>query len=346
MEFRQIQYFLAVAEHLHFRHAAELVHVAQPALSQQIHKLEQEIGQKLFDRTYHKVSLTPAGKAFYEKTHSMLDDANLAIDHARRAGRGEVGKISIGYVSSAAIHALPEVVTRFRHLVPDAEIELCELSAEEQFNCLNRGKLDIGFFHAQLSSHIYGKSLIAKERLIVALPQSSTYASRHSVDLKDLASEPVFVPPKHSAQGYYDHVIMAYQLAGAEPACEFQVKQLQSALFLVAGGLGIALLPESFRSIQVKGLVYRELAKAPPEVKLIATWRRENQSPLLARFVAELRECRRKMNRAADVIIAQPQVEAKPNAIVASLPSDPFLPRTDLCLEYNHRPVFNAPAVP
>lgn len=289
MELRQIRYFLAVAEELHFRRAAELVHVAQPALSQQIHKLEHEIGASLFERSHHKVLLTPAGKAFYEKARSLLNDAAQAILDARRAGCGQAGSINIGFVSTAAISILPAALKRLRQSTPAADVELRELATEEQIDSLYRGKLDIGFFHAKLTDETFDKLVIEKERLILALPASSPHARGRVVDLKKLAGETAILPAKHTTSGYYEHVRLAYQLAGVVPRRECHTRLLQTGILLVGAGLGVSLVPESFRSIRVKGAVYRTLSVEPPPLELTAAWRRDNNSPLLSRFVTELR---------------------------------------------------------
>jgi DNA-binding transcriptional LysR family regulator len=289
MELRHLRYFVAVAEQLHFRHAAELVRVAQPALSQQIRQLEEEIGVTLFTRSHHKVQLTPAGKAFYEKVQAILSQTNQAVAEARKVEHGEAGTIRIGFVSTAAISVLPKVMKSLQAQVPSAEIELRELAPGEQIDNLYREQLDLGFVHAKLAEDILETLIVQRERLILALPQALALEGSARVDLRDIVSLTAIMPARHTSSGLYEQVRTAYQMAGVVPERVHYTRLLQTALLLVGAGIGVSIIPESFRSIHVKGVVYRRLQVEPPLCDLIAAWRRDNESPLLKRFVQELR---------------------------------------------------------
>jgi DNA-binding transcriptional LysR family regulator len=288
MELRHLRYFVAVAEQLHFRHAAEIVHVAQPALSQQIRQLEEEIGVTLFERSHHKVRLTPAGMAFYENAQRVLRQADQAVVKARKVEAGDAGTIRIGFVSTAAIRVLPVAMKRLQSQVPKAEIVLNELAAGEQIDGLYREQLDIGFVHARLSQDVLRTMVVARERLIAAVSASCKLARCRRVDLKDLASYTAIMPAGHSASGFYEQVRMAYQLAGVRPERVHNTRLLQTGLLLVAAGVGVSLVPESFQSIHVKGVEYKRLKVQPPLVELVAAWRQDNSSPLLKRFIENL----------------------------------------------------------
>jgi len=290
MELRHLRYFVAVAEQLHFRHAAEIVHVAQPALSQQIRQLEEEIGVTLFERSRHKVRLTPAGKAFYENAQRILKQADQAVAGARKVEFGDAGTIRIGFVSTAAIRVLPDAVKKLQRQVPSAEVELNELAAGDQIDWLYREQLDIGFVHAKLSEDVLKTMIVARDRLIVAVPGSCKLAGCKRVDLKDLASWTAIMPAGHSISGFYEQVRMAYQVAGVRPKRVHYTRLLQTGLLLVAAGVGVSLIPESFQSIHVKGVVYKKLQVEPPLSELVAAWRRDNTSPLLNRFIKILPE--------------------------------------------------------
>jgi DNA-binding transcriptional LysR family regulator len=292
MELRHLRYFAAVAEQLHFRHAAEIVHVAQPALSQQIKKLEEEIGVKLFERSRRKVRLTPAGKAFYENAQRILGQADQAVAKARKVESGHAGTIRIGFVSTAAIRVLPLAMKKLEKQAPSAEVELNELAAGEQIDGLYREQLDIGFVHAQLSQDVLKTKVVARDRLIVAVPASCKLAGCRRVDLKDLASWPAIMPASHSSSGFYEQVRMAYQRAGVRPERVHNTRLLQTGLLLVAAGVGVSLVPESFQSIDVKGVRYKKLLVEPPLCEMVAVWRRDNNSPLLGRFIENLPDLR------------------------------------------------------
>jgi DNA-binding transcriptional LysR family regulator len=289
MELRHLRYFIAVAEQLHFRHAAELLHVAQPALSHQIRQLEEEIGVTLFERSRHQVRLTPAGKAFYETAQNVLKKANEAVAEARKAEHGDAGTIRIGFVSTATITILPDAIKQLQIEVPSGEIEMMELAPGEQIDGLYREHLDIGFLHAKLTEHVIETMVIARERLIVAVHESCEAARKRRIDLKELASWTAIMPVQHHSSGFYEYVQMAYQMAGVMPERMHHTRLLMTGLLLVGAGLGVSIVPESFKSIHVKGVAYRELLREPPMCELVAAWRRDNPSPLLRRFLVELR---------------------------------------------------------
>ncbi|HEX3743841.1 MAG TPA: LysR substrate-binding domain-containing protein [Bryobacteraceae bacterium] len=289
MELRHLRYFVAVAETLHFRRAAEVLHIAQPALSQQIRQLEEEIGAALFERSHHKVSLTQAGKAFCAKAQGILKDAKEAVNEARAVAMGNAGTIVIGFVSSAAIRILPDVLGNFREQMPRVEVELRELSPSEQIDCLHRSTIDLGFLHATLTDPAFESLVLAQERLIIALPKDSKYAKRSTVDLKDLRGEPAIMPARHSTPGYFERAQAAYEAAGIHAERVHHTRLIQTGLLLVGAGLGVSLVPESFRTMRVNGVAYRRLTMDPPPIELLGAWRRDNPSPLLARMVVHLR---------------------------------------------------------
>jgi DNA-binding transcriptional LysR family regulator len=289
VELRHLRYFVAVAELLHFRHAAERVHVAQPALSLQIRQLEKEIGVTLFVRSHHKVQLTPAGKAFYEKAQAILRQTGQAVAEARKVEQGEAGTIRVGFVSTAAISVLPGVMKALQAQVPAADIELRELAPGEQIDSLYREQLDIGFVHAKLTRDILETLTVQREKLILALPQALALEGNSRVDLREIASLTAIMPARHTSSGLYEQVMTAYQMAGVVPERVHYTRLLQTSLLLVGAGIGVSVIPESFRAIHVGGVVYRGLQVEPPLCELTAAWRRDNKSPLLKRFVQELR---------------------------------------------------------
>jgi DNA-binding transcriptional LysR family regulator len=289
VELRHLRYFVAVAEILHFRRAAEVLHIAQPALSQQIRQLEEEIGVLLFQRSHHKVVLTEAGQAFYLKAQAVLKDASLAVWHARDVEHGSAGTVIIGFVSTAAIAVLPKVLAHFRTQMPKAEVDLQEQAPNEQIDNLYRSAIDLGFFHSKLDEAAFESIVASRDRLIVALPEKHRIARRKTINLKDLAEETNIIPARHSTSGYFERVREAYQAAGIQPERVHHTRLLQTGLLLVSAGLGISLVPECFRRIRVAGVVYRRLTNELVPIELRATWRRDNKAPLLLRTVAHLK---------------------------------------------------------
>jgi len=291
MEPRQLRYFLAAAQELHFTRAAQQLHVAQPALSQQIRLLEEEVGTKLFDRSNRRVYLTPAGEAFRVRAKLSVEQAVRAASDALSVGRGESGSVSIGFVSSTVYSALPSLVRWFRANVPKANVELKELEPWEQWEPIEQGTLDIGLMHASLDSPTLETVVISREKLVLALPEHHVVAAKQRVPLKLLEGETFIVPPRHRLSGYYDVVLAACRHSGFAPANILTTRFLQTSLGLVAGGLGVALVPSSFRqNVRVRGVIYRSVMPPVPEAELIAAWRRGESSPLLQRVQATLRD--------------------------------------------------------
>lgn len=289
MELRQLRYFLAVAEDLHFTHAAERLHVAQPALSQQISQLEREVGVKLLERTSRSVVLTSAGEVFRKRASIAIEQLERAATDAGTIGRGEAGIISLGFISAAVVNILPVMLRWFRREIPAALIDLRELEPSDQIEAILQRHLDIGLLHANIEVPELATMVVAREKLVIALPENHPAACKEQVELKCVAKETIFLPRRHAFPGYYELVIHACQKEGFEPACLQPTNLLQTAVALVAGELGVALVPESFRqSLPVRGVIYKSIAEPAPIAEMIAVWREDNESPLLTAFRAGL----------------------------------------------------------
>ncbi|MDR0842213.1 MAG: LysR family substrate-binding domain-containing protein, partial [Acidobacteriota bacterium] len=231
---------------------------------------------------------TPAGKAFYERAQRILDEAGQAVTVARDVERGTSGTIRVGFVSTAAIRVLPDAMKSLRRQAPAVEFELNELAAGEQIDGLYREQLDIAFVHAKLSQDVLRTRVVARDRLVAAVPDSCKLADGRQVDMKALVQWPAIMPAAHSTSGFFEQVRMAYQMAGVRPERVHYTRLLQTGLLLVAAGVGVSLVPESFQAIHVKGVAYRKLQVAPPLSELVAAWRKDNASPLLEHFIAAL----------------------------------------------------------
>lgn len=288
MELRQLRYFLAVAEELHFTRAAEKLRVAQPGLSLQIKQLEDELGVPLFERLKHRVNLTPAGRVFAVRARAALEQTSKAAEEAALVGRGEAGRLCLGFVSSAVVSVLPEILRRYREAVPNVAVELLELDPAEQLDGLRNGKIDLGVMHAAVGTPELGAALLAREELLVALPEDHAAARDEVVKLASLSGETFLVPKRHEYRGLHELVVESCQQAGFLPKKMQATRLLQTALCLVGGGMGVVLAPASFREkVRIQGLVYRALSK-PVMVDLAAVWMVKNDSALLARFLESL----------------------------------------------------------
>lgn len=289
MELRHLRYFLAVAEERHFGKAAERLHMAQPPLSQQIRQLEAEVGASLLERTTRKVELTPAGELFMERARSILAAADAAASDAQRAARGELGRLSIGFTGTATYELMPTVARLVRDKMPEIALELHgEMFTPAQVAGLLDRSLDVGFLRPPVRAPDLNVRVVRREPLTVALPEGHRLARRRVVALGALADDAFIAYPTHFRSVMHDAVEEACRNAGFRPRVALEVNETVTMVSFVAAGLGVALLPSSARHLQITGAVYRPL-EDETEVALAMAWRAGERSPVLARFLRDVR---------------------------------------------------------
>jgi len=261
MELRHLRYFIAVAEELNFTRAAEKLHIAQPPLSQQIQHLEAELGFQLFRRTKRTVHLTAAGQVFFEEAGKILQQVDRAIQLGRQTSRGELGQLTIGFVSSSAHNVVPAILQAFRTRCPAVKLELHELTTNEQLQRLRFGQIDIGFVRPPVEEDGINSEIVFREPLIVALPETHHLADRAKVELRQLSTEPFILFPRSQAPGLYDLIVSLCQQAGFSPIAAQEAIQMQTIVSLVAAEMGVAIVPASMQNFQRSGVVYKALPK-------------------------------------------------------------------------------------
>ncbi len=252
IELRHLRYFIAVAEELHFGRAAARLNISQPPLSQQIQMLEQHIGARLFNRTNRSVSLTAAGKQFLADSRQILllvDDAAL---RATRLHHGETGELRIGFTSSAPfIKSVSDTLSSFRQRYPDVHIQTRETNTREQIAPLNDGELDLGLMRNTQLPDTLNAQVILHEPLLAMVHRDHPLAQQAAVSLAELAQEPfVFFDP-HVGTGLYDDILGLMRRYGLTPVITQEVGEAMTIIGLVAAGLGVSILPASFRRVQL-----------------------------------------------------------------------------------------------
>lgn len=292
MELRHLNYFVAVAEELHFGHAATRLGMAQPPLSQQIRKLEEELGVLLFERsTRRQVKLTDAGTAFLREARAALVQADQAILAARRAARGQEGSLTIGLVGSVTFDIFPVILKTFRSRFPDVVLSIRELTSAAQYEALRQERIKVGFVRPQQDATGIRVEPLLTEPLIAAIPEGHRFAERAEIDLNELAREPFILAAPNTGCGIIrDLIYSACQKAGFAPQIAMEASQLQTIIGLVAGDLGVALVPASVTTFQRRGVVYRRLRKPEPLLEVALAAREDERSPLVESFVAVARE--------------------------------------------------------
>ena len=290
MELRHLRYFVAVAEELHFGRAAERLFMAQPPLSQQIRQLETEIGVVLFTRTNRRVQLTSAGAVFLTETRAILAQVKTAVRKAQRADRGEAGWLGVGFVASSTYDVLPDILRTFREHYPDIELELLEMLGNEQDEALRAKRIHIGFSRLPSPGEGIIHEAVMEEDLIVAVPSSHALAHRSVLNLTDLAGEPFILFPHRPLSSYAEHILRICQDAGFSPRIVQETGEMQTAVSLVAAGIGVAIVPESVRNLMRAGVVYRTFAAPTPRIELTMLYRKDDPSPVLPHFLQTVRD--------------------------------------------------------
>ena len=292
LSLRQLEQFLAVTETMSFRRAAERLHMAQPPLTAAIRQMEDALGVRLLERTNRIVGLTEAGRVLREEARRTLAQAARAETLARRAGQGISGSLRISFVASAVRHLLPELVADFRRTHPDVLLELTEMPSARQMEALLDDRIDVGIVvlplpaeaEKQIAVHV-----VAKKHYVAALPAHHALAmATRPLQLAALAHEPWILFPAHEGPGLHALILAACTEAGFTPQVAQRAVQMETILGLVAAELGVALVPDLFRTSGWERVVFRALRGpgAPIDYYLALAWRKGDASAALAAFLS------------------------------------------------------------
>lgn len=273
MELRHFRYFVAVAEELHFGRAARRLKIAQPPLSRQIQDLEIEIDAPLFARNRRSVTLTPAGTAFLVRAREVLSAVDRAVVDAKRANRGELGAISIGYVSSVAYSGLGPMLRAFRKRCPSVFVRVRQLPPTEQLRALRAGEIDVGLLRVPFDDTGVSTAVIRRETLVAALPSGHPLTARARIAMSDLAREPFVLFPRTASPPFYDYVVSLCQAAGFSPQIAYEAPHVD-LLSLVSAGFGVSLVPSSTKASGREGIELRPIVGGP-RADLVVAWRHE-----------------------------------------------------------------------
>lgn len=279
---RHLRYFVAVAEELHFGRAAERIGVAQPALSQQVRRLEGLVGTELLARSTRSVALTPAGEALLPHARQAIAEADRAVAAAGRAARGEIGHITVGFIETAAVSLVPAAVRSFRGRHPGVDLTLRELPVDAQLAGLRTGSLDLAIVRGPLAANDLEVEPVADYRLLAAVPATHRFAGAGAIAVRELAEEPLVVLSREAVPGLYDQVIALLTTPRHSARIAQEVNSIPALLGLVAAGLGIAVMPDAVRSLSREGVRFVALEGGENSVLLAA--RRPEASPLVTAF--------------------------------------------------------------
>ncbi|MGW0816933.1 LysR substrate-binding domain-containing protein [Streptomyces viridiviolaceus] len=286
MEIRQLRYFATVAEELHFGRAAARLHMSQPPLSQQIQRLERQLGFALFDRNRRSVTLTRAGQLLLEEAQRAIAHVDRTEDVAELIRSGTAGTVRIGFVGSALYGVLPHALRSLRANLPHVHFTAREMESNDQIQALEDDLIDLGLTRPPLPLGNLAVQDISHEKLVVALPHDHALHRRgESVALQDLAAEPfVLFPPEHGS-GFWYTVARACGDAGFSPTVTYQAEHIHTMIGMVAAGLGISLVPVSASRLQLPGVRYMPLSGPPVHLKLSCIWDQARSIPALDQII-------------------------------------------------------------
>ena len=293
MEFRQLKYFIAVAEELNIGRAATRLHISQPPLTRQIQQLEEEFGAQLFLRTARGVELTQAGETFLRDARNIRDLMEQAGERAREAGQGKQGRMDIGIFGSGILDVIPKVLHAFRASHPNVRIALHTMSKKEQIEALRQHRISVGFNRMLAPLPDISSELVMIESIMVAVSERHPLAAKPAILLKELANQPLILFPSGARPSFIDKIWALCAAEGFEPQVAQEVGDAPTSVALVAAGFGLSLVPEAATSLSVPGVVYRRLANAPDAViDLSCIYRTDDASPILQAFLQTIRDFR------------------------------------------------------
>lgn len=290
LDFRQLKYAIAVADQLSFTRAAIHLHIDQGRLSKQIQHLEKKLGFELFNRSQRSpLALTDAGRAFLKEARLLLVQTQQAIESAQQINRGEKGYLTIGINTSIANSKLPNILQSFYAQYPDVTLVLQELASYDQIEKLKQQQLDVGFFHLHNLSALDNDEdtvlitqTVLKEPLVLVLPEKHRFAKQSgSISLAVLSNEKFILPPANLLYGLRDLIDHLCREAGFKPNVRQEAAWISTVLSLVAGGVGLSILPANVKNLQRNGVVYRAIKGKSPELEIGAVWHQSNRSMIL-----------------------------------------------------------------
>lgn len=290
MDLRTLRYFVAVAEELHFGRAAQRLHMAQPPLSQQIRKLELELGVQLFTRNKRSVALTQPGEFLLESARLILLQTQTAVAGVRAAGKGLVGNLAIGLINAVTFQGeIFAVLREFRERHPGVATSLKVMTSVEQIAALQQGQIHLGFLRAPVHERTITAETIMTEELLVALPPQHPLAQREGpVHIRELSQEPFVMLPRSAGFGLSEQTLRICKRGGFIPHISQEASELQTLCGLVAAGFGISLVPSSALIVPIHGTVYKALEPSET-LDTVAAYSAIGRPPALEAFLGILR---------------------------------------------------------
>lgn len=298
MELRHLRYYCALAEHQGFSKSARALHVSQSAISEQISDLEREVGVPLLVRGQQKTTLTVCGEIFLEEAKKVLVTADRAVEAARRAARGEIGTLTVGFFNGGTGSDVPKIIKSFRRLHPEVRVSVVDTIPGLQIPALIDGSMDVAFsrpleppFDQRLSSE-----LLFLDRLVAVFPKGHPLARsivEGGVDLRSLARERFVLVARESSPSLFAKILALCSEAGFSPQIVSTGVAWASVTLLVEAGEGIAILPSNLQHGASRNLIFSPLANRDAAIGLVMAWSAQREGPVLKTFLNLVRNYRK-----------------------------------------------------
>ncbi|WP_293370130.1 LysR family transcriptional regulator [Nevskia sp.] len=288
MDFRRLSCFVAVVEQKSFRAAALKLHISQPPLTRHVQMLEESLGVQLLVRSAAGVEPTAAGQLFFEEARNLLALASQAGERVRLAGQGRIGRLDVGVFGSAILGAIPKIVREFRERLPNVEVVLHSLDRAAQLKALRERRIDVGFnrFFADEPDLVW--QVIQTEPMSVVVPESHSLAKRASLSLAELSREPLVLYPRAPRPGFIDYLMRLFHDRGLTPQRVQEVDDVLTATALVASNMGLSLVTESGRNLNIPGIVHVPLTVADRATVELCIIHRRNEEAAIPRAFVEV----------------------------------------------------------
>lgn len=284
IEVRHLRYFIAVAEELHFGRAAARLHIAQPPLSQQIRRLEEMLGHALFLRTSREVQLTAAGEELLERARHTLRKMDADVSAVRKIGRGEAGALTVGFIGSGMLTALPKMLGRYRRQYPQVDLQLREFYTEGLIDSLLNGTVDVGFLRDGGNVEGLRVEVLLAEPFVVVLPRKHPLAEQKTVAVKSLQHESFVLFARSYGSVAWKKTMDICEAYGFTPRVVQEAPQWLTIMTLVGAGLGVTIAPACVKKLVVPDTVCRTLRTQSGRTHLELACRANEMRPIVMAF--------------------------------------------------------------
>ena len=285
VELRHFRYFLAIAEELHFKKAADKLYISQPGLSRQIRQMEENLGILLFNRESKKVSLTPAGHFLKTELELALKNIDHILEQAISIHEGNEGKINLGYVGSAMQQVIPQLLIQFNQTYPTIRFGLTEMDNAKQIKALQAQDIDVGFVRLSQVSAGFQLHPVLVETFSIVLPKNHPMTVGKFKNLAQLREESFILFDPSYSQTYYSRIMSIFEDSGFTPNISHSTVHANTIFRLVENSFGIAIIPTSLQNGYNLDVKFIELKNIPQRAVLSMVWNEKNRNPILGKMI-------------------------------------------------------------